>query len=194
MGKFVVCSIMSLDGFTADSDGNPLVLPMDAAFDAYNLERLRAAEVLLLGATSYRMFMGFWPAQADNPEAPTVHREFGKIYGRIPVTVVSDSLTATDVAPWADQTTVVARAEAEVWVREVKERVSGDVLTFASRTTWNALLQAGLVDELHLMVGATALGDGVSVFTEPVSGLVPAETRRFDGSTNLLLRYVLTPG
>jgi hypothetical protein len=46
---------------------------MDAAFDSYNLQRLRGADALLLGAKSYRMFMGFWPAQATNPEAGDVH-------------------------------------------------------------------------------------------------------------------------
>jgi len=77
MGRLIVCNIMSLDGCYAATDGNPLVLPMDVAFDRYNLERLRAAGALLLGANSYRMFMGFWPGQAGNPEAGEVHREFG---------------------------------------------------------------------------------------------------------------------
>ncbi|MGW2308802.1 hypothetical protein [Actinomadura luteofluorescens] len=95
MARLVVCNIMSLDGFYADNDGNPLVLEMDAAFDAYNLERLRAAEALLLGADSYRIFMGFWPAQAGNPEASTVNQEFGGIYGRIKVNVISDSPRVT---------------------------------------------------------------------------------------------------
>ncbi|WP_339153573.1 hypothetical protein [Actinomadura luteofluorescens] len=95
MARLVVCNIMSLDGFYADNDGNPLVLEMDAAFDAHNLERLRAAEALLLGADSYRMFMGFWPAQAGNPEASTVNQKFGGIYGRIKVNVISDSPRVT---------------------------------------------------------------------------------------------------
>ncbi|MBE1592902.1 dihydrofolate reductase family protein [Nonomuraea angiospora] len=189
MAKLVVCNIMSLDGFYAAADGNPLVLPMDAAFDAYNLERIQAAGSLLLGADSYRMFMGFWPAQADNPEASPVNQEFGGIYGRIEVSVVSDSLTDEDIAPWADRTTVVKRAEAEGWVKELKQRAGGDIVTFGSRITWNALLRAGLVDELHLVVGAKALGEGTPIFTQPVEGFTVEEVRRLDGSDNVLLRY-----
>jgi dihydrofolate reductase len=192
MAKLLTCAIMSLDGHYSASDGNPLVLPMDAAFDAYNLERIRAAGSLLLGAASYRMFMGFWPAQADNPSAPAVHREFGEIYGRIAVDVVSDSLTAADVAPWAEQTTIVRRADAEARVKELKSRADGDILTFGSRTLWNGLLQAGLVDELHLIVGATGLGSGTPIFTGVVGGLKLEEVRRLDGSDNVLLRYTLT--
>jgi hypothetical protein len=32
-------------------------------------------------------------------------------------------------------------------------------------TTWNSLLAAGLVDELHMMVGAGVLIDGVPAFS-----------------------------
>ncbi|MFI9551081.1 dihydrofolate reductase family protein [Nonomuraea endophytica] len=192
MGRLIVCNIMSLDGFYASTEGNPLVLPMDAAFDAYNLERIRAAEALLLGAGSYRMFMGFWPAQAANPEAGEVNQEFGGIYGRIPVNVISDSLTDEELANWREQTTVVPRAQAHAHVEKLKAGATGDIVTFGSRITWNALLAAGLVDEVHLIVGATGLGEGTPIFTAPVSGLSLAESRRFDGSGNVLLRYTVS--
>jgi dihydrofolate reductase len=189
MGRLIVCNIMSLDGYYADTEGNPLVLPMDAAFDRYNLERIRAADALLLGANSYRMFMGFWPAQAANPEASEGNRKFGEIYGRIPVNVISDSLTGDDVAQWQQQTTVIPRAQAQTYVKKLKDDSDGDLVTFGSRITWNALLVAGLVDELHLIVGANALGDGTPAFTSAANGLSLAETRRFDDSDNVLLRY-----
>ncbi len=47
---------MSVDGFYAARDGNPLVLNMDAAFDAYNRVRIEAADLLLLGRKSYEGF------------------------------------------------------------------------------------------------------------------------------------------
>ncbi|MGV9375235.1 hypothetical protein ACWDRB_05445 [Nonomuraea sp. NPDC003707] len=64
--------------------------------------------------------------------------------------------------------------------------------TFGSRITWNALLRAGLVDELHLVVGAKALGEGTPIFPQPVDGFTVAEVRRLDGSGNVLLRYATT--
>ena len=74
------------------------------------------------------------------------------------------------------------------WLSEECGRGEGDILTFASRTMWTALLAERLVDELHLMVGPQALGGGTRVFGGPVS-LSLLEARRFEGSDNVLLRY-----
>lgn len=53
MRKVIVCNIMSLDGCYSAAYGNPAVLPLDAAFDAYNAEGLRSSDTLLLGRRSY---------------------------------------------------------------------------------------------------------------------------------------------
>lgn len=72
----------------------------------------------------------------------------------------------------------------------MKDRPGKYILMFGSRTLWNGLLVAGLVDELHLMVGATVLGGGTPAFgTGPVPPLRLVNTRRRDGSDNLLLHY-----
>jgi dihydrofolate reductase len=55
---------------------------------------------------------------------------------------------------------------------------------------WNSLLQQGLVDEMHLMVSPNALGSGTPIFDAPVDFKL-LEARRFDGSSNVVLRYVV---
>jgi dihydrofolate reductase len=119
-----------------------------------------------------------------------IHRETGERNNVIQKVVVSDSLSADDTEPWTETTTMVRRADAHRAVAELKDRPGGDILMFGSRTLWNDLLAAGLVDELHLMVGATVLGDGTPAFgTGPVPPLRLVDTRRRDGSDNLLVRY-----
>src|SRR4051794_5995536 len=86
-----------------------MALPMDHAFDAYNAERLRSAGTLLLGAGTFRLFSGFWPAVADDPEASNDQREISRRDNAIDKVVVSDSLTGEDGGAWRETTRIVAR-------------------------------------------------------------------------------------
>lgn len=53
MRKLIVCNIISLDGFFSGPGGNVMVMPFDNGFSDYNAERLRAADTLVLGRTSF---------------------------------------------------------------------------------------------------------------------------------------------
>jgi dihydrofolate reductase len=200
MRKLVVSTIMSLDGYVEGPGRNVMVLPMDDFFDEHNLERLRSADTLLLGATTYQGLKGYWPAVAENPalspavannpDVADVHRETGRRNNEIQKVVVSDSLTEADTAPWTDTTTIVRRADAHQAVAQLKERPGRDILMFGSRTLWNVLLAAGLVDEMYVMLGAAVLGAGTPAFGgTPVPSLRLLDVRRRDGSNNVLLRY-----
>src|SRR6266545_1484131 len=200
MRKLIVCNIMSLDGYYEGPGRNVMVLSMDGFFDEHNLERLRAADTLLLGATTYSGLKGFWPAVAEdpgvspavanNPDVADLHRQTGLRNNEIQKVVVSDSLTEDDTAPWTDTTTIVRRADAHRAVAELKDRPGDDILMFGSRTLWNHLLADDLVDELHLMVGPVVVGGGTPLFDgQPKASLRLTGTRTGDGSDNLLVRY-----
>jgi dihydrofolate reductase len=202
MRKLIVCNIMSLDGYVEGPGGNVMVLPMDNFFNEHNLERLRAADTLLLGARTYSGLKSFWPAVAEdptvspaiaaNPEMAGVARETGRRNNEIQKMVISDSLTADDTAPWTDTTTIVRRADAHQAIADLKSQPGRDVLMFGSITLWNDLLTAGLVNELHLMLGATVLGGGTPAFAAAqVPPLRLLTTERRDSSNNLLLRYAV---
>ena len=63
-------------------------------------------------------------------------------------------------------------------------------MVFGSRTLWKDLLANDLIDELHLMMGPVVLGAGTPVFDEkPALTLRLIDTRTWDGSGNVLLRY-----
>ena len=61
MRKLIVCNLMSLDGYFEGPGKNVMALfdyrreiyPEDESFDTYNAERLRSADMLLLGRASY---------------------------------------------------------------------------------------------------------------------------------------------
>jgi dihydrofolate reductase len=196
MRQVIVNNVMSLDGYYEGPGRNVMVMNMDEAFDAYNLERIQAAGTVLLGRTSFEGFSSYWPGIADAPDDPgnralsAGNRELSRIYNGLPKAVISDTYTVPVGNPWYQVTTVISRADAAGWVSAEKDRGSGDILIFGSRMTWNGLLAQGLIDELHLMVGPTALGEGTPIFEAPVD-LVLLDARRFDGSDNVLLRYAV---
>lgn len=53
MRKLIVVTFMSLDGFYEGPGKDVMALPMDVTFSEYNLERMKAADTVLLGADSY---------------------------------------------------------------------------------------------------------------------------------------------
>lgn len=194
MRNLVVCNIISLDGFYSGPGGDVMAMPFDAGFSDYNAERLRAADTLLLGRKSYEGFRAYWPSVADDPTQPAVEREISRLNGAIEKVVVSDSLTQDDVEGWGP-TRVVRRADAHAEVAALKRGPGREILVFGSHVLWNDLLGAGLVDELHLMIGAGVVEEGVRAFDGRPKGVLRlVETRRFEGSSLLLARYAVEYG
>jgi dihydrofolate reductase len=190
MRKLIVAIMASLDGYYDGPGGDVMVMPMDRSFDDYNAERLRAADTLLLGRNTFDQFRGFWPRMADDPGATPAEREISRLEDAIDKVVVSDTVTADQTDPWRDTTRIVPRAQAQERVADLKNEPGKDILVFGSRTLWNELMSAGLVDELHLMVGAVVLGGGTPAFgSELPKPLRLIDTRTWEGSNNVLLLY-----
>jgi len=195
--KLIVCNAVSLDGFYEGPDKNVMPLfdyrfeayPADESFDAYNAQRLRAADTLVLGRTSYEGFKAFWPPVADDPDASPLQKEISRLDNAIDKVVVSDCLTAEETEPWRN-TSIIGRAEAHERVAELKRQAGKDILIFGSRTLWSDLLANDLVDELHLMITPVLVGAGTPLFDgrKPVS-LRLLYTGTWDASGNVLAKY-----
>lgn len=195
MCKVIVCNIMSLDGYYEGLGRNVMVLPMDGAFDAYNLTWMRAADTVLLGRNPYQMFSGFWPAMADHPDASPTHREFSRRYNKIDKVAVSNRMTRNETGPWRDTTIIIRGDHVYDDIAKLKHKPGKDIIVFGSRVLWNDLFAHGLVDELHFMIGNIVLGDGTPIFIEPIAYSDPKrslqliDSRKFKDSENLLVQY-----
>jgi dihydrofolate reductase len=193
MRKVIVTNIVSLDGYYEGPGADVMALPMDSAFNEYNLERMQAASTVLLGRRSFELFSSYWPSIADAPEDPTnpaldaTNREISRVYNGRSKVVVTDSYTPPPDNAWRDTTTTISSRGVRDWIAGRDE--DEEVVVYGSRTMWNGLLHAGLVAELHLMVGPVALGGGTPIFTRPVPPMRLVGTRTFEGSSNVLLRY-----
>jgi dihydrofolate reductase len=191
MRKIIVFNIISLDGYHTGPGNNVMVMPMGGVFDAYTIERLRAAETVLLGRVTYEMFRGFWPSVADDPspEWTPAQREMSRFNNTLDKVVVSDSMTREQTEPWHN-TRIIRRADAHQYIAELKRQPGKDILITGSHTLWNDLLAHDLVDELHLMIGNVILGGGGPVFEgKPDVSLRLIDIREWEDSDNVLVQY-----
>lgn len=164
MGTITVEQIVSADGFAADTDGRvdfTEVVPFgdDANTDSPQLRWLGTVEAILLGRRTYELFASYWPT-AD----PAVDATAGPM-AALPKHVVSRTL---EDAPWGDGRAEVLREGGAAAAATMRERYASTVV-WGSLELSEALLGAGMVDELRLRIVPVLLGAGRS-FVPPDVG------------------------
>jgi dihydrofolate reductase len=152
MGKIAVHEFITLDG-VIDEPRWSMPYPFDPKMGEAIGAVMGASEGLLLGRRTYEMFAPAWSAKTaeEDPGTPFMNES--------PKYVVSSTLTSAD---W-NNTTILGPYSAET-IRELKERLEGNLYVSGSGTLVRALLADGLVDELHLFVYPLTLGAGPRLF------------------------------
>ena len=157
MGNVIVSQFITVDGVVEDPGGSEKFERGGWAFefsrgddgDKFKLDEVMSAEALLLGRTTYEGFAEAWPSREG---------EFADKFNNMTKYVVSSTLSNPE---WSNSH-VISTDDVE----RIKREVGGDILVNGSVQLVNALLDAGLVDELRLMVFPLVLGKGKKLFTD----------------------------
>lgn len=176
MRKLIVSEFVTLDGVMEAPGGEPSHPHSGWVFDflsddqqQYKLRETLEAESLLLGRVTYEGFAAAWPDRDG---------EFADKMNSMPKHVVSSTLS--EPLEWSNST--VLSGDVGDSVARLKEGDGGPILVAGSSTLVHALLAAGLIDELRLMVFPVVLGSGLRVFpeTEQKTMLKLAGTQAFE--------------
>ena len=125
-------------------------------------------DAFLLGRKTYQIFASFWPEITDPDD--TVAAKLNSL----PKYVPSNTLSS---AEW--QNTTVLSGDLADRIGELKARDGGELQVHGSGALARSLYEAGLIDELRLMVFPVCVGTGKRLFADgvPPSGFTLVDSK-----------------
>jgi dihydrofolate reductase len=172
--KVVAAYFLSLDGVAEAPD--QFLTTWDDETDASGERLIATQDAVVLGRHTYDEWAGFWPGSEIQP--------FADFINAVPKYVATSTPLGGD---WANSH--VIDGDLVDFVRRLKSQPGGDIGIHGSISVTRALLAAGAVDELRLVVAPTVVGSGQRL----LDGLPPIglETVRsvLSASGNLLVAY-----
>jgi dihydrofolate reductase len=154
MRKIVVSEFLSADGVMEAPDTWQFPFQTEE-MGAITERNTSDTDAFLLGRVTYEMFAGFWPIMTNN--------EFGVAdkWNSAPKYVVSTTLQKAD---WNNSTQIKSNIIEEI--RKLKQQPGGKIGIIGSGKLVHSLLDAGLIDELQLLVHPIVLGKGTRLFAD----------------------------
>ena len=182
MAKLIYSALASLDGYTADLDGNFDWAAPDEEVHAFVNELERPAGTHLYGRRMYET-MVYWESAEAVAGQPPVMRDFAEIWRAADKIVYSRTLESPSSAK-----TRIERDFDPTAVRQLKETADRDIVIGGPELAGQAI-RAGLVDEYHLFIAPIVVGGGKQALPDDVRiELELLDERRFRTGT-VFLRY-----
>ncbi len=147
---------VTLDGYMAGPNDEMDWISTSWSDDVgpYITSIMESVDTILIGRN---LAEGFIPAWESRPEGEP--EEAIDWMNNTPKVVVSNTLTSS---PWNNAT--IASGDLAAIVEGLKSSDGGDVITYGGARLAASLVEAGLVNDLHLIVNPTAIGTGKPVF------------------------------
>jgi dihydrofolate reductase len=165
MRKVVVYELVSLDGVAEAPD--TFFGDWDEALDANLAAVIATQDAVILGRRSFDEWSAYWPGSAIEPFAAFINN------------VAKHVATSTPLGrPWRNATAI--EGGLVEFVRHLKQSSGGDIGVHASIAVARALLAAGAVDEVRLVVAPAIAGRGRRLF----DGLPPLRLEMLRSATS----------
>ncbi len=182
--NLIVQQWVTVDNIAAEEDGGlsfvsgePFSEKTTSAFKSNLMGFIDSVDTMILGANTYAMSKDYWPTAEEQGE-------YGAKLNNLARFVASSTL---DDAPWGDFPAAPVTRDPVATIRELKEQDGKGIWLWGSLALMHSLLDAGVVDEVRMLVCPVSRGKGTRVF-EDRHDLKPIEATLFDNGV-ALLRY-----
>jgi dihydrofolate reductase len=159
MRKLILRMELTLDGVAAGENG-PLDMVDYGDEGSWNdiFATLETVDAMLIGGGTYREYLGYWQATLTNPSAAPNERRFAEVAARTPHYVLSRSVSSVE---WPNASVLGKGVEG---IADLKRHDGRDMIMWGGPTVAAAAIDAGLVDELHLVTHPVIAGRGKRLF------------------------------
>jgi dihydrofolate reductase len=152
---------MSVDGFIAGINGEMdwMVWNWDDELNKYVEEITKPVDCIVLGRKLAEGFIPYWASVAANPDNPefTAGQKFTDTHKVVFTKTLGKS-------QW--ENTVLAKGDLVDEITKLKKQRGNDIIAYGGATFVSALIKQGLIDEFHLLINPTAIGNGMTIFKE----------------------------
>ena len=184
MRKLIVQQWVTVDNIAAEEDGGLSFVsgePFDdnatSPFQENLMGFIDSVDTMILGANTYAQSVGYWPHADDQGK-------YGEKLNQLTKYVASSTLNE---APWGDFPAATVTPDPVATIRELKEQDGKDLWLWGSLSLMHSLLDAGVIDEVRMLVCPATRGKGRRVF-EDRQDLKLVEATGFDNGV-ALMRY-----
>ncbi|HMF69950.1 MAG TPA: dihydrofolate reductase family protein [Flavitalea sp.] len=160
MRKLKLQMQMTLDGYVARPNGEQDWIDWDETGQLMPIVNslIDSSDTILLGRKMTDEFMSYWENVVNTkPDSPEF--SFAKKMVDTPKVVFTKTL---DKSPWNNIT--LAKGNLAEEIANLKKQTGKDILVYGGADFASSLIREGLVDEYHLFVHPTAIGNGMTIF------------------------------
>ncbi len=152
---------LSIDGFVAGPNGEMDWMTWNWGDDIkkYVIDLTGSIDCILLGGHMPAGFIPYWESVAADPANPEY--PFGKIMCDTPKVVFTKTM---EKSLWDN--TVLAKGDIAKEVNQIKVQTGKDIIAYGGANFASNLIKYNLIDEYHLFINPTAIGNGMTIFKE----------------------------
>jgi dihydrofolate reductase len=146
---------MSVDGYIAGPNGEMdwLVRDWDAGLKNYVTGITDPVDCIVLGRKLAQGFIPYWAANPAEEGADKINNTKKVVFTK-----------TLETSEWDN--TVLAKGDLADEIINLKNGEGRDIIAYGGATFVSALIKHGLIDEFHLFINPTAIGNGLAIFKE----------------------------